>query len=207
MILQRTFPHFSSLALFFLVACAPEELVVGNRTGPALNAERCRESSECGTLQVCTKAACGDAVGFCEARQSTCGTEFFPSCGCDGITYFNDCLRAASGASLRAQGECGRAAARCGEREGACPADAFCARLDVKGPACRDNARTSGTCWVVPSRCESSAPAGADLWRSCAGPGGSPSGSMGKSSGDRPCVDTCTAIRSEVPHERQFRCQ
>ncbi len=61
----------------------------------------------CGPEQVCNMAGCGaEAVGFCQLRPTTCGSEYNPVCGCNGVTYTNDCHRLRRGVPLRDYGVC-----------------------------------------------------------------------------------------------------
>jgi hypothetical protein len=93
-------------------------------------------------------------------------------CGCDGVTYFNECLRRAAGVSLEATGECGAGAA-CDAAP--CPGMAFCARLASSCGA------VVGRCWSTPPRCPT-----VGGWSAC----GSDAGV---------CLDLCEAVRSQQP--------
>ncbi|MBX7139337.1 MAG: hypothetical protein K1X83_15305 [Oligoflexia bacterium] len=52
--------------------------------------------------------ACGEDGngGNCQETPAECPADIAPVCSCDGITFFNECLAAQAGQSVRSQGEC-----------------------------------------------------------------------------------------------------
>lgn len=80
--------------------CAPPAATCGGYAGVA-----------CPTGQYCDYAAgdgcdIADGQGRCAVQPEVCTDIYAPVCGCNGTTYGNACAAAASGSSVRAQGEC-----------------------------------------------------------------------------------------------------
>lgn len=161
----------------------------------------CADDIDCVDGMFCEKPTCGAATGLCESRPTVCAAQESPVCGCDGISYFNDCLRRASGITASTPGECGRRAQVCGGPVAeACPGQAYCSRIDASSPTCQPvGPPTLGKCWILPAVCPSGALSG-DRFIACA-----PSDPLAPPT-QWGCVNACEAIRSERPHLRALRC-
>jgi hypothetical protein len=163
---------------------------VSDEAGPS-GPIRCNGLGDCPSDAYCAKAACGDVTGTCQLLPAECGQpeQHAAVCGCDGITYFDDCLRQAGGVAASTPGPCWQGVATIcgGAAHTACPAGAYCAQLGGPGPGpC--GPEDDGTCWVLPLSCP---PPGNDQWTPCQG---------------GPCVDTCNAIRSGGSYHRAQVC-
>jgi hypothetical protein len=156
---------------------------------------RCGSISDCPSGEYCGKVACGDTTGTCELYPAECANLVHRAvCGCDGITYFDDCLRQASGTESSTEGPCWLGSARtCGGASGGtCPQGATCAHLGGFGPGTCDPS-TEGTCWVIPATCPPPSQS-YDEWVSCQG------------GFQAPCVDTCNAILDGGAYHRAQQC-
>lgn len=152
----------------------------------------CRSNADCGSQHFCDKAGCEDAQGVCAIRPAQCDATSRPVCGCDGVNYFNDCLRRASGVAFAHDGECDDSAILCGlTQDHKCPNNGYCSRFPT-GPYCLPG--TPGHCWVLPADCGQDDGRG-DRFVLCDDGGGS-----------TPCVDACRAIRSERSYTQVDSC-
>jgi hypothetical protein len=186
-------------------ACADEQIVLatlppGFDGGTAVDPKRCVDSNGCSAKELCARATCGDVAGSCELAPLLCDEDARPVCGCDGITYWNDCLRRAAGVTSMIPGECGYNARKCGRgghgpapgSDMGCSDGTYCARLlpnDGPPDFCSDDA--PGTCWALPAVCPEHG--GPDRWLAC----GTAKGA---------CTSSCDAIRSGAVYKRAKAC-
>lgn len=175
------------LALLLAVAaCSTGDVVVADIAGSggtagaggAPDGGSCATSGDCGPGEYCAKSSCSDGKGMCDRRPLLCGADGPPACGCDGVTYWNDCLRRQGGASASKPGECEMDARRCGGPMEPCPGAAVCARLVPPMAPC--DGMNPGVCWVAPSTCPPPGPG--ERWQTC--------------DSSVKCLDTCAALHA-----------
>jgi len=52
------------------------------------------------------KATCTSKSGTCTTKSIACTKEYCPVCGCDDVTYGNDCAKMAAGVVKKSDGAC-----------------------------------------------------------------------------------------------------
>jgi hypothetical protein len=197
-----------------LLACAPNDVVIAELDGGArsdagasneseagdgssVDDRPCRATTDCAGEDFCEKQSCGSESGFCHHIPDFCDASRSPVCGCDQVTYWNDCLRRQSGVASARGNECDEGAT-C-QMATDCPGSgASCARLLAPGHQCPpglpQNPPPVGECWHLPPVC--------------------PTNDDGDPASLLPCEDmnggtcqtACTTIRSEKPATRSTSC-
>ena len=108
----------------------------------------CEVKDDCAGNEYCAKpiGACG-VPGSCESRPTGCTRDLRWVCGCNGVSYPNDCIAASYGASVAHDGQCTKV---CGGIAGIpCPAGEFC---DLNAGECHVT-DGQGECASVPDAC------------------------------------------------------
>jgi len=136
----------------------------------------------CGPGQYCKAANCG--AGTCVPIGTLEEADRVPTCGCDGVTYWNATVAASHGMSVAANGECAIGTqAQCGGFAGLqCPDGASCNNKIPDKNSC-NIADLGGTCWGVPKNCD----------------GGIGFGPNTRACGAANCANECNLIKGEAP--------
>jgi hypothetical protein len=170
-----------ALLVLLLAGCDPVDVVVANVPdgGEMPPMHPCADNSDCHPNEYCDKPTCGDVHGDCRLKPNCMTNDYTPVCGCNGVTYWNDCFRKADGSSAVFEAQECSAAKTCVDASECSPSPyAACAR--VSSLSCPASGST-GACWVMPAVCPSGQ---STTWQECSGGA---------------CLDYCGAIKSEQP--------
>jgi len=169
------------------IAGSPFGNGIGGGGTPVPMPKPCKDESDCGGW-MCDKDGCDATTGVCVPFPAFCPLDPQPVCGCDGVTYWNDCIRLQSAphTDLAQREQCHASACTCEQASDCDVPYASCAHLMGPNETC--GGHSMGACWVLPPMCGPSNDP--KRWRECKPPDAGPPG---------PCVDTCQAVQSERP--------
>lgn len=156
----------------------------------------CQTDNDCEYGFSCEKKLCSDATGSCLQHPACFDQTPNPVCGCDGVTYWNDCLRKEAGIAASTPGQCGtdaklcRSASDCGGTNPACGHLLFAPdtcgagmMFGQHGPGPDQGPPPQGTCWALSDSCDPSTDP--FRWNECG---------TGQTTQTATCTDTCSAL-------------
>ena len=190
-------------AALSLVCCAPQDVVVADVHGLDGGGDAkpigkpCKTNDDCGLSSFCERLTCDDVDGVCQVRPTFCEDGRAETCACDGVTFWNDCLRRQRGEPASVLGQCRSPDCGGASRKPCEFFGAYCARLLPQPDAMCDGPMKDmidGFCWVLPLSCPAIGAVAPDAprdprWVSC----------MGGPHPPMDCRGTCDAIRSQEP--------
>lgn len=141
---SRTVPFLFAL-LMLIFAAGAAEAQTGQTCGGIANLQ-CPEGQACRFPQ--GQCNTPDLAGTCVPLPEACDQQGPPVCGCDGVTYANECELLRAGVRQDRQGSCQ------GGKSRTCKADTDCAEVDFcefKAGTCGE--KGAGRCVFQPEIC------------------------------------------------------
>lgn len=136
----------------------------------------------------CDAVGCG--TGSCqpvrEVAQQT--KNYAPSCGCNGVTYFNGSLAEVAGMAVSHSGVCTPQEGIACTKQNLCPSGLACNAEVANQAACVPVLQAAGFCWDVPVGCD---PNGTVRGRGCL---------------NGICADRCSLIQGQNPWHPDATC-
>jgi hypothetical protein len=161
----------SAIVLTSTAGCGTDEIVVAQvNVG-----QPCKTMSDCLLGEYCDIGTCDADGGTCQVPPTSCDSDnsFDQVCGCDGVLFWNDCVRRSHSVAAVSHDCMSPSPPRdCADQP--CPPGSICGKFNFN---CSPANTALSTCWVLPATC--------------------PSDNMGRYSscdGTRPCMNLCTAI-------------
>lgn len=150
----------------------------------------CKEWLDCAPGEYCSKQACSSTQGTCQPIQTFCDATPDPVCGCDGVNYWNDCVRQQFGVMASTPGQC--SGGRKCVYNGDCRLyGVVCSRLLYNGQPCpMPGQYVEGQCWGMPPLSVCDRYDDPQRWQLCTPPDAPPP----------ECQETCFSIISQLPH-------
>lgn len=155
----------------------------------------CQSNGECQAGWSCDKPSCTATTGSCIPYPVCLDPTPRLVCGCDGVTYWNDCLLKQAGQADSHSGQCLMDAKPC-RNAAECGGTNKCGHLFASADACGDgmfgqrgpgpdpqgNPGPPGTCWSIPNSCD--AISDTLRWSECG------------AAAPMTCLDTCNALQT-----------